>query len=94
MRKFGVEASDMVEMLQGIITAQSAAHLMIVKSLVDAGTLDGPSVLVAMEQMAQAAKGPAADILDFHAAHFRSYLEETTPPAPITLQVIDGGKSA
>ena len=92
MTKVTIEASDMVAMLQGIIAAQSAAHLMIVKSLVDAGTLDGPGVLVAMEQMAEAGKGAAADILGFHAAHFRSYLEDTTPPAPISLQVIDGGR--
>ncbi len=93
MAAIQVRAEDLVEMFQGIIAAQSAAHLMIVKSLVDAGALDGPGVLDAMERMAAGPDGPATDILRFQADNFRAYLEDTTPPEPFTLQVIEGGKS-
>lgn len=91
MARLSIPADDLVKVLQGVIAAQSAAHLMIVKSLVDAGALDGPGVLDAMERMADIADGVASDILAFHVASFQSYLEETTPPPPVTLTVIDGG---
>lgn len=93
MSKATIDAKDVVQMFQGIIAAQSAAHLMIVKSLVDAGSLDGPGVLDAMERMAAGPDGPAADILRFHADNFRAHLEDTVSPAPITFHVIEGGKA-